>query len=762
MKKIFTLIIALTAFVMGSQTVRAEATETLVGTIKTGTVFNNPEDNNYIAYLLLLNYFHQLNMDFDEDTKDNIISNLDGKVLFTLDENQTVTLAPGVTSADNIFYTITDEDRNSLRSEPEAYEFVAPYETIELHFDTSGGGGNGEGGATETLEFTVKSGMNIYDDENEDVNFFLSLLFNLGQIHLTEEQWVVSTETGKVLFTLSEEGIITVSADVTSDDDIFYTFTDADRAYFKEEDLDKFMEPYAAIKLHLVPGSGGGGNVDLTALSGTIKNGMSFEDSENAWLAYTLLLNYFNQIRMDVDMTGNRLHFSLANKLLFTLDKNEIIIIADGVTSDDDIIYTITDEDRERLRKTDVEAYTFLAPYTTVELHFDTSGGGGNGEGGGNGGPLIPEQRGTLGTQGYWTFADGVLTVVYDGAMPTLTSKSDHADDPETAYRFKWIDFLSEIKEIVVTGKDVEIQPYFLYYEGEGTSDGQHPDDHIKTVTLGSGVKSLGRASLSLYELKRVNCYGINAPTLPVPHKAFWEKRITANLAFLWTVPNASTDYAKMNSEWAKFNHSATHLNPDDMPATNNLADFETGKLNQAPFFSEGEYPWNVTNEDADGGTFSMKSGNKGVANTSSAISAMYLFETDGFIYFTAKCMGEGQGSGWDKCLFYIDGEQQFSYGALGDRWSSYSFPVKAGMHTFKWEYTKDSSVDPTGDGFFVDNIYFLQEGKDDDLITGIESLTPTLSEGERAWFDLSGRKLAGKPTQKGIYVNSGKKVMIK
>jgi hypothetical protein len=66
MKKFFTLIIALTAFVMGSQTVRAEATETLEGTIKTGTVLNNPEDNNYIAYLLLLNYFHQLNMDFDE------------------------------------------------------------------------------------------------------------------------------------------------------------------------------------------------------------------------------------------------------------------------------------------------------------------------------------------------------------------------------------------------------------------------------------------------------------------------------------------------------------------------------------------------------------------------------------------------------------------------------------------------------------------------------------------------------------------------
>jgi hypothetical protein len=30
------------------------------------------------------------------------------------------------------------------------------------------------------------------------------------------------------------------------------------------------------------------------------------------------------------------------------------------------------------------------------------------------------------------------------------------------------------------------------------------------------------------------------------------------------------------------------------------------------------------------------------------------------------------------------------------------------------------------------------------------------------AWYTLDGRKLSGKPTQKGIYVNSGKKVLVK
>jgi hypothetical protein len=51
----------------------------------------------------------------------------------------------------------------------------------------------------------------------------------------------------------------------------------------------------------------------------------------------------------------------------------------------------------------------------------------------------------------------------------------------------------------------------------------------------------------------------------------------------------------------------------------------------------------------------------------------------------------------------------------------------------------------------------------DDDSATGIiDSLSPTLSQGEGAWYSLDGRKLVGKPTQHGIYINNGKKVVIK
>jgi hypothetical protein len=42
----------------------------------------------------------------------------------------------------------------------------------------------------------------------------------------------------------------------------------------------------------------------------------------------------------------------------------------------------------------------------------------------------------------------------------------------------------------------------------------------------------------------------------------------------------------------------------------------------------------------------------------------------------------------------------------------------------------------------------------------GIKNLTQTLSQGEGAIYDLSGRRVS-EPT-KGIYINNGKKIMVK
>ena len=54
-----------------------------------------------------------------------------------------------------------------------------------------------------------------------------------------------------------------------------------------------------------------------------------------------------------------------------------------------------------------------------------------------------------------------------------------------------------------------------------------------------------------------------------------------------------------------------------------------------------------------------------------------------------------------------------------------------------------------------------IKYGKDD-TPTGISDVTTDLRSGDDGWYTIDGRRLAGKPTQSGIYINNGKKILIK
>ena len=45
---------------------------------------------------------------------------------------------------------------------------------------------------------------------------------------------------------------------------------------------------------------------------------------------------------------------------------------------------------------------------------------------------------------------------------------------------------------------------------------------------------------------------------------------------------------------------------------------------------------------------------------------------------------------------------------------------------------------------------------------TGIENIEYTIKPQSDAWYTLDGRRLNGRPTNKGIYINNGRKVVIK
>lgn len=130
--------------------------------------------------------------------------------------------------------------------------------------------------------------------------------------------------------------------------------------------------------------------------------------------------------------------------------------------------------------------------------------------------------------------------------------------------------------------------------------------------------------------------------------------------------------------------------------------DFAGGVPTSAEWTNDATYPWTAV----DG---YIKSGNAGQSSKTSQISVTVDMDAAGYIEFDAECRGEGTGTSYyDKCIFSIDGSDQFTYGAqrTSDGFVHYSFPVAAGTHTFVWKYSKDSSVDPDGDYMAIDNLH--------------------------------------------------------
>jgi hypothetical protein len=121
--------------------------------------------------------------------------------------------------------------------------------------------------------------------------------------------------------------------------------------------------------------------------------------------------------------------------------------------------------------------------------------------------------------------------------------------------------------------------------------------------------------------------------------------------------------------------------------------------------------------------------------------------------------MGEGVNNAFDRCVFYIDDNVRLIYGERDKTWYTYVYRVSAGTHTFKWEYTKDMSINPIGDAFFVDNIRFLQGNSALDVIaTDISSIKS--DEDEEIIYNLAGQRLAKK--QKGVNIVNGRKILVK
>ena len=133
------------------------------------------------------------------------------------------------------------------------------------------------------------------------------------------------------------------------------------------------------------------------------------------------------------------------------------------------------------------------------------------------------------------------------------------------------------------------------------------------------------------------------------------------------------------------------------------IEDFESGTLTSYDWVNDATYPWIITTTSPYEGTYCIKSTNEGVNSSTSAIEITMMVPNDGMMSFYAKASSEAT---YDKGQFFIDGTAKTTMSGATN-WTFKEYAVTAGMHTFKWAYTKDGSLSSNDDCFYVDYINF-------------------------------------------------------
>ena len=110
-------------------------------------------------------------------------------------------------------------------------------------------------------------------------------------------------------------------------------------------------------------------------------------------------------------------------------------------------------------------------------------------------------------------------------------------------------------------------------------------------------------------------------------------------------------------------------------------------------------YPWVVVND-------YLMSGNAEHHSTTSYFELTIELEEGDTLSFDYKVSSEAN---YDKFYFYVNGSAAFEQsGEIA--WTHYTFTAAASRtYTFKWAYTKDSSVNRNDDAAYVDNVELVR-----------------------------------------------------
>jgi subtilisin family serine protease len=126
--------------------------------------------------------------------------------------------------------------------------------------------------------------------------------------------------------------------------------------------------------------------------------------------------------------------------------------------------------------------------------------------------------------------------------------------------------------------------------------------------------------------------------------------------------------------------------------------DFESGDFSLLPWSVSGNAPWFIDTTNPYEGTYSARSGVISHNQVSTMELDVYLRDP-GDVEFAYRVSSEAT---YDFLRFAIDGGELASWsGTVG--WATASFPVTAGPHVLRWQYTKDISVSSGSDAAWVD-----------------------------------------------------------
>jgi len=132
------------------------------------------------------------------------------------------------------------------------------------------------------------------------------------------------------------------------------------------------------------------------------------------------------------------------------------------------------------------------------------------------------------------------------------------------------------------------------------------------------------------------------------------------------------------------------------------VEDWETGDFTRFSWNFSGDAPWVIDTSNQYEGNYCSRSGDIGNSNSSVLYVTLEVL-VDDTISFFRKTSSE---NGYDYLRFYIDNVQKGQW--AGEKaWERFAYPVNAGLHTFKWEYSKDYYMSSGDDCAWVDFIEF-------------------------------------------------------